>query len=214
MGSETTLSRKGRGQSRGATRSVVSDSTPARKGRGPSRAAARRVVAEPWLQTLRLDLREFVPGDVEDLVRLNADPRVMKYIADGRVHSRAETHRTFPRVVRYPRLYADLGAWYATRRDTGAFVGWFSLKYAGKSSDIEIGYRLLPQAWGQGFATEGAAAMRDYGFDDVGLARIIGITHPGNRASQRVLAKIGMVDEGWGDYYDQRLRLFAIYPAE
>ena len=197
MGSETTLRKKGRGPSRAAARSVVSDPTPA-----------------PWLQTLRLDLREFVPGDVEDLVRLNADPRVMKYIADGRVHSRAETHRTFPRVVRYPRLYADLGAWYATRRDTGAFIGWFSLKYAGRSSDIEIGYRLLPEAWGQGFATEGASAMRDYGFDDVGLARIIGITHPGNRASQRVLTKIGMVDEGWGDYYDQRLRLFAIYPAE
>ena len=75
-----------------------------------------------------------------------------------------------------------------SRRDDGRFVGWFSLKYAGASTDVEIGYRLLPEAWGQGFATEGAAAMRDHGFGPVGLSRIIGVTHPGNAASQRVLA--------------------------
>ena len=74
--------------------------------------------------------------------------------------------------------------------------------------------RLLPDAWGLGFATEGAAAMRDYGFDDLGLERIIGVTHPGNRASQHVLTKIGMADEGWGRYYDRRLRLFAILGSE
>jgi RimJ/RimL family protein N-acetyltransferase len=171
-------------------------------------------VSDPisWLQTLRLDLREFAAGDVEEIVRLDGDPRVMRYIGDGRTHTRDETvGYWFPRMRRVARLYADLGIWRASRRDTGAFVGWFSLKYAGKSSDIEIGYRLVPEAWGQGYATEGAAAMRDYGFDDVGLERIIGVTHPGNRASQHVLAKIGMVDEGWGTYYDQRLRLFAAH---
>ena len=168
--------------------------------------------AAPWLQTLRLDLREFAPGDEDEIVRLDGDPRVMKYIADGRTHTREETlSYWFPRMRRVARLYADLGIWRASRRDTGAFIGWFSLKYAGRSSDIEIGYRLVPEAWGEGYATEGAAAMRDYGFDDVGLARIIGVTHPGNRASQHVLTKIGMADEGWGDYYDRRLRLFAVY---
>lgn len=171
-------------------------------------------VPAPWLQTLRLDFREFVPADVEEIVRLDADPRVMKHIADGRVHTREETLALYPRILRYPRLYANLGIWRASRRDTGAFVGWFSLKYAGKASDIEIGYRLAPDAWGLGFATEGAAALRDYGFDDLGLERIIGVTHPDNLASQRVLLKIGMADEGWGRYYDRRLRLFAIGSQE
>jgi RimJ/RimL family protein N-acetyltransferase len=167
---------------------------------------------EPWLTTLRLDLREFAPGDVDEIVRLDGDKRVMKYIGDGRTHARDEiAGYWFPRMRRVARLYADLGIWRASRRDTGAFVGWFSLKYAGKSSDIEIGYRLVPEAWSRGFATEGAAALRDYGFDDVGLTRIIGVTHPRNLASQRVLTKIGMVDEGYGNYYDQRLRLFAAY---
>ena len=179
-----------------------------------SRADGPAAAPAAWLQTLRLDFREFEPADVEEIVRLDADPRVMKYIADGRVHTREETLALYPRILRYPRLYANLGVWRASRRDTGAFVGWFSLKYAGKASDIEIGYRLAPDAWGLGFATEGAAALRDYGFDDLGLERIIGVTHPGNLASQRVLLKIGMADEGWGRYYDRRLRLFAIGSQE
>ena len=51
--------------------------------------------------------------------------------------------------------------------------------------------------------------MVDYGFDDLGLYRIIGVTHPRNQASQRVLMKAGLEDVGWGRYYDRRLRLFA-----
>ena len=164
----------------------------------------------PRLATARLDLRAFAPADLDDLARMDGDPRIMRYIADGRAHAREEVARTLARILRYPALNAMLGLWRASRRDDGRFVGWFSLKYAGASTDVEIGYRLLPEAWGQGFATEGAAAMRDHGFGPVGLSRIIGVTHPDNAASQRVLAKIGMRDHGWGRYYDRDLRLFAI----
>ena len=168
-----------------------------------------RTLPAPWLETLRLEFRDFVAADLDDLYRLDSDPRVMKYIADGKPASRIAVLQALARIIRYPALYPDLGVWRASRRDTGAFVGWFSLKYAGSSPDIEVGYRLLPQAWGQGFATEGARALVDYGFDDLDLDRIIGVTHPGNKASQRVLLKAGMADIGWGRYYDRRLRLFA-----
>jgi len=167
------------------------------------------VSARPaWLTTLRLAMREFVPDDLADLRRLNSDVRVMKYIS-GKAETPEETQAAVQRTLRNYRLYPDLGAWYTVRRDTGKFIGWFSLKYAGKSPDIEIGYRLLPQAWGQGFATEGATAMYHYGFDDLDLDRIIGVTHPDNVASQKVLRKAGLADCGWGRYYDLRLRLFA-----
>jgi RimJ/RimL family protein N-acetyltransferase len=162
----------------------------------------------PWLETLRIELRDFVAADLDDMVRLDSDPRVMKYIAGGKPAARAAVLQRLARFVRYPTLYPDLGAWRAARRDTGAFIGWFALNYAGKSTDIEVGYRLVPEAWGQGFATEGARALVDYGFDDLDLDRIIGVTHPGNKASQHVLRKAGLVDAGWGRYYDRRLRLF------
>ena len=163
---------------------------------------------KPWLETLRLAMREFVPGDFDDLHRLDSDPRVMKYIT-GKAATRDETRAAVRRVTRNYGLYPNLGAWYTVRRDTGKFIGWFALKYAGRSPDVEIGYRLLHEAWGQGFATEGATAMYDYGFDDLDLDRIIGVTEPGNKASQRVLLKAGLADRGWGRYYDLRLRLFA-----
>jgi RimJ/RimL family protein N-acetyltransferase len=102
------------------------------------------------------------------------------------------------------------GVWHVSRRDDGRFVGWVSLKFAGESPDVEVGYRLVFDAWGSGFATELARAMLGRGFDLLQLDRIIGVTHPDNHASQRVLAKVGMRDEGWGRYYDQDLRLFAI----
>lgn len=166
-------------------------------------------VPGPWLETLRLELREFIPADCDDLYRLNRDPRVMKYVANGKPMSREEVERSLERCIGYPALYPDLGIWHASRRDSGAFIGWFCFKYAGTSADIEVGYRLLHDAWGLGFATEGAKALVAYGFDDLRLHRIIGVTHPGNTASQRVLMKAGLADIGWGRYYDRRLRLFA-----
>ncbi len=163
----------------------------------------------PWLETLRLSMREFTPGDYGDLYALNSDPRVMKYIANGTPSTRGEVARALQRFIGYSTLYPDLGIWHTSRRDTGAFIGFFALNYTGKTTDIEIGYRLLRNAWGQGFATEGATALANYGFDDLQLHRIIGVTLAGNKASQRVLMKAGLADRGWGRYYDRRVRLFA-----
>jgi RimJ/RimL family protein N-acetyltransferase len=162
----------------------------------------------PWLETLRLEMRAFVAADLPDLARMNSDASVMRYVT-GKPEQPHETVAALRRAMRYTSLYPDLGIWRTSRRDTGAFIGWFSLKYAGKSPDIEIGYRMVPDAWGLGFATEGARALASYGFDDLDLDRIIGVTHRDNVASQRVLMKAGLKDVGWGRYYDRRLRLFA-----
>jgi ribosomal-protein-alanine N-acetyltransferase len=161
------------------------------------------------MQTLRLDLREFRRGDFADLQRLDSDPRVMKYINGGKLSTADEIDAALARATGYYRNYYGLGAWHTTRRDTGAFIGWFCLKYCPPTCGIEVGYRLVHDAWGQGFATEGATELVRYGFDDLGLDRIIGVTHPGNRASQKVLMKAGLADCGWGRYYGKRLRLFA-----
>jgi RimJ/RimL family protein N-acetyltransferase len=161
------------------------------------------------MQTLRIDLRELSRDDFGDLLRLDSDPRVMRYINGGTPSTPEEVAAALERAAKHCRTYYGLGVWHATRRDTGAFIGWFCLKYCPPTCDVEVGYRLLPAAWGRGFATEGATELVRYGFDDLGLDRIIGVTHPGNRASQRVLMKAGLSDRGWGRYYGKRLRLFA-----
>jgi RimJ/RimL family protein N-acetyltransferase len=162
----------------------------------------------PWMQTLRIDLREFAPGDFDDLFRLDGDPRVMKHTS-GKTSTRADVAASLARAAALCRNYYGLGIWHASRRDTGAFIGWFALKYCPPTCDVEVGYRLLRGAWGLGFATEGATELVRYGFDDLGLYRIIGVTHRDNHASQRVLMKAGLADVGYGRYYGKHLRLFA-----
>ena len=162
----------------------------------------------PFLETPRLSLRELRADDADDLYRLHRDPRVMRYIGNGSVGTRASVALTLDRAARHYRNYPGLGIWPAAERDSGEFIGWFCLKYVPQSVEIELGYRLLPEAWGYGYATEGASTLLRYGFEVLGLFRIIGLTHPGNTASQRVLRKAGMRDAGWGRYYDRDLRLF------
>jgi len=163
----------------------------------------------PWLQTLRIDLRRFVASDADLLYRLNRDPRVMRYIGDGHLSTRADVAGAMRRIPRVYRRYPGFGSWHATRRDTGEFIGWFALKYIPRTVEVEVGYRLRHDAWGFGFATEGARELVRYGFDTVGIYRIIGVTHPDNAASQNVLRKCGLVDDGWGHYYGERLRRFS-----
>lgn len=182
--------------------------------RGTGQDRSSRAAPSPWLQTLRLDLREFVAADIDDLVSLDSDPRVLKYINGGKPMSRADVDAGMGRILRYYALYPGLGVWRAQRRDNKQFVGWYCLKYCPPTTDVEVGYRLLHRHWGRGFATEGAQALVDFAFDDLGLSRVIGVTHPGNKASQHVLQKSGLRDAGWGNYYNRRVRLFAADAAQ
>jgi RimJ/RimL family protein N-acetyltransferase len=167
----------------------------------------QRTVPPP---TARLVLREFTREDADALFTLDADPRVMRYIGDGSVATREDVEAGLERVLARYDAHPGTGVWHVAQRDDGRFVGWVSLKHAGDAPDIEVGYRLLPQAWGRGYATELARAMLARGFGELRLARIIGITHPDHAASQRVLRKAGLRDEGWGRYYGHDVRLFAL----
>jgi ribosomal-protein-alanine N-acetyltransferase len=84
----------------------------------------------------------------------------------------------------------------------------------GGQAEVEIGYRLARCAWGQGFATEAAAAVRDYGFGTLCLSRLISIIDPRNVASIRVAEKTGLkyekdvIFQGFAD------RVYAISRAD
>jgi RimJ/RimL family protein N-acetyltransferase len=165
-------------------------------------------LAMPWCFTRRLVLSEITVDDGNELHELDTDPRVMQYIGSGRVSTREQIDDALRRIPRAYLLYPGLGTWRATRRDNGDFVGWFALKYIPGTTEVEVGYRLRFGAWGRGLATEGARALVRHGFDDLGLYRIVGVTHPDNLASQRVLMKAGLADAGWGHYYNRPVRVF------
>ena len=163
---------------------------------------------QPWCCTKRLAISEITRDDGNELFELDADPRVMRYIGSGGISTREQIDDALRRIPRAYWLYPGLGTWRATRRDNGDFVGWFALKYIPGTTEVEVGYRLRYGAWGRGFATEGARELVRYGFDDLGLFRIVGVTHPDNVASQQVLLKAGFADAGWGHYYNRPVRVF------
>ena len=160
------------------------------------------------LQTVRLSLRRFTRDDIDNVLLISGDAEVMRYIGDGATDDREGAKNRLARFMSHYEKYPGLGYWVAEKISTREFIGWFALKYIPKTVEVEVGYLLLKSAWGHGFATEGAAALLAYGFDEIGLNRIVAVTHVENTASQNVIKKIGLRDRGIGHYYDRDVAYF------
>jgi len=160
------------------------------------------------LETKRLVLRRYEKDDLDRLDRLNSDIEVMRYIGDGTLRSREQTRAGIVRAQRVYEYFPGLGIWIAEQKPQQEFIGVFALIYIPNTVEVEVGYRLHKSAWGKGLATEGAAALVRYGFESVGLDRIVGLTHAENEASKNVLMKAGLSPRGMGRYYDKDLCYF------
>ena len=161
------------------------------------------------IETTRLRLRRLRPADEADLIALDSDPDVMRYVgAPAGVKSAPETAER----VRQ-RIETDdepLGFWRVESRADGTFYGLGALVRMPVGDDIELAYRLARPAWGQGIASEAGAALVDYAFGTLGLGRLVAVTYPGNRASQRVLDKLGFTRQGDLDYKGQRTAYYVL----
>lgn len=144
-----------------------------------------------WLTTERLALRRFTPDDVEWFVRFYADPEVTQYLGGPRGRDNA-TELLHNRVLKYYDEHPGLGIWMTRERATGEPVGFHLINHIQGETLIQVGYALVKSAWGKGYATEMAAAVLHYGFVDLQIPLIVGITNLPNVASQRVLEKIGL----------------------
>jgi RimJ/RimL family protein N-acetyltransferase len=149
-----------------------------------------------FLETSRLVLRRFTEADEDDLVELDSDPEVMRYINGGRPTSREEIRsRVLPVLLAYYERYEDLGFWAAEEKPTGRFLGWFHFrphKNGPRDGEIELGYRLRKSAWGKGYATEGSRALIRTGFTESGVQRVVAETMAVNVGSRRVMEKAGL----------------------
>ncbi|MBP7418742.1 MAG: GNAT family N-acetyltransferase [Xanthomonadales bacterium] len=149
----------------------------------------------PLLVTPRLALRRFRADDLEFLCRLNADPDVTRHT--GGTKDRAQTEQMLRvRVIDYYEANPGLGIWATIERETGHCVGLHLLNHIQGETLIQVGYQLVPQAWGKGYATEMAVAVVRYAFKVMALPRIVAITDLPNVASQRVLLKAGLHRNG------------------
>lgn len=149
-----------------------------------------------YIETERLRLRDWEEKDLSSFQKMNANPQVRRY---------------FPSLLSYRRSELDMqqmddilkekgiGLFAVELKETGAWLGYIGLNYLPKDSKYpfenlpiyEIGWRLIPEVWGNGIATEGAMAVLEYA-KEKGIEEVFSLTAEGNLASRKVMEKIGM----------------------
>jgi RimJ/RimL family protein N-acetyltransferase len=162
-------------------------------------------------ETERLRLRHFhiVDGDAMD--RVFGDPEVMQY---GSGIQTPEWVRKWLRgcLEDYHQKWG-VGLWAVVERETNQTIGFCGLSHfpdvAGRA-ETELGYRLTRSRWGRGYATEAAAAVRDYSFGALGLSRLISIIDPRNLASVRVAEKTGLRFEKDAVFHEINVKIYSV----
>jgi RimJ/RimL family protein N-acetyltransferase len=137
---------------------------------------------------------------------MNADERTMRFMPG--VLTREETRDLTARFEAHHATHG-FGVWALERRDTGALVGYTGLQWvsfeAAFTPAIEIAWRLAPEFWHHGYATEAAHAALADGFDRLGLERILAFTVPANAPSRAVMDRLGMTRDERLDFDHPRL---------
>ncbi len=146
------------------------------------------------LETERLRLGRWYPGDWLAFRTLSTDPEVMRYINDGSPWSDEQT-RGF--IDNQMQGFARNGfcCWKLERKTDERVIGFCGLQPLRDTPDIEIGWWLARDCWGLGLASEAAQVAMHDGFRRIGLPRIVAIAQPENAASIHVMEKLGMTYE-------------------
>jgi RimJ/RimL family protein N-acetyltransferase len=149
---------------------------------------------------------------------MNADPVVMEHFAAPL--SREQSDEFADQIE--ARIDAEgYGLWAVERKDTARFIGFIGLLPAQFDAHftpaVEVGWRLARDQWGNGYATEGARAAVDFGFEVVGLDEIVSFALPANTRSLAVMERIGMTHDPADDFDhprfldDDRMRRHVLY---
>lgn len=161
-------------------------------GRGAASAGSVERVETPRMVATRLD-----SGDLGDMARLLGDPRVAKTLSPtGLPVSEREVMIGLDEKLSHWEDFG-FGLWLLRDRSSGDFVGRGGLQHtwATGEAEVEAGWAIVPERWGQGLATELARAAVEAAFGPLALADVIAYTQPDNRASRRVMEKLGFVLE-------------------
>jgi ribosomal-protein-alanine N-acetyltransferase len=154
-----------------------------------------RTSLEIVLRTERVLLRAWRDDDLEPFAALNADPEVMRYFPSTLTREQSDAMAT----MIHERLAENGWGLWAAEVD-GAFIGFVGLNRprftAHFTPCVELGWRLARHAQGHGYATEAAIAARDFALQHLRGEPLVSFTVPENRASRRVMEKLGLLYEG------------------
>jgi RimJ/RimL family protein N-acetyltransferase len=150
------------------------------------------------IETPRLLLRPWQADDLAELTRLLADPEVTRYIILNKAFTPDDLAEVSARTLEQWN-HNGFGPWVAIEKATGRWAGRIGLNEIldwPYSDKIEVGWELHREFWGRGLATEGGRAAMRYGFEAVGLSRIMSASMATNVASRRVMDKCGLRFQG------------------
>jgi RimJ/RimL family protein N-acetyltransferase len=161
------------------------------------------------LTTPRLLLRTFRRDDLPHYAALNADPEVVRYLG-GEPLSRQHSDE-IAEWANEVHEEEGIGLLAVERREDGVFLGMCGLHHQESyPDDVEVGWRLAYEHWGQGYATEAAAAWLDHAFGSLDLPRVISITDPPNVRSLAVMRRLGMTFDHAAQITDEGIAFDAV----
>ena len=151
------------------------------------------------ITTARLRLSRWTPDrHTPALESINASPAAVRYLNDGVPYTPAETEAQSARFAAHWAVYG-FGLWAATVLDSGEVIGFVGLAhplwFPELASEVEVGWRLRPSAWGHGYATEAGRAALDSAHTHLALERLIAVIDPANTPSIAVAARLGLSRE-------------------
>lgn len=147
------------------------------------------------LETARMRLHRFTMDDVDEVLELDRDPRVRRFVEDGLPVDRPTTEEMVASWIAGYERWERFGFWAANTRESDRFLGWFHLRprNVASAASPELGYRLIAEVWDQGYGTEGSRALIDHAFADPAVERVVAETMVVHTASRRVMEKAGMI---------------------
>jgi RimJ/RimL family protein N-acetyltransferase len=170
------------------------------------------------LTTDRLRIRPWRSDEAPRLLDILSRVEVVRWLGDGEPVLMKDLEEARGRIERFHARSAEapLGVWAVERRSDGVALGTVLLLTLpnDEHGEVEIGWHLHPDSWGEGYATEAARAVLGHAFA-AGLPEVLAVTHLDNWPSQAVARKIGMTDQGVVEkWYDGPSQLFRITAAE
>ncbi|TPH15121.1 GNAT family N-acetyltransferase [Litorilituus lipolyticus] len=147
----------------------------------------------------RLSYRLMDQNDGEILWQLDQDPEVMKYISGGKINTMDDINTIFlPRMAKYTNPEQGWGLWQVCDKISQEYLGWVLVRPMDffsdepKYKDIELGWRFFKKAWGKGYATEAAQAIKDALVEQTDIDYVSAIALEENVGSINIMKKIGM----------------------
>lgn len=164
------------------------------------------------LETARLILRPFNKNDVDSVFAMRSSKDVMHFIREPQ--TRRDEAQSWIDLVSSRWEKEKIGFCAVIEKSSGEFIGWCGLWRLKETDEIEIGYALVKDFRGKGCASEAAGAFLTYGFEELNLEEIVAVARPENRASWRVMQRLGMTYDYTGKFYERDLVHYSITKKE